>query len=83
MTDGVFRGNGSLPPMYAFEGDGFGAQILMDDANMPNLLGMPYMGNRDALGLYNATREFVLRPMASGGNATACWKRPELCHGNP
>ena len=20
---------------------------------------------------------------AQGGNATACWKRPELCHGNP
>ena len=80
---GVFRGNGSLPPMYAFEVDGFGAQILMDDANMPNLLGIPYMGYRDALGLYNATREFVLRPMASGGNDTACWKRPELCHGNP
>ena len=50
---------------------------------MPNLRGMPYMGYRDPLGLYNATREFVLRPMASGGNATACWKRPELCHGNP
>ena len=40
---GVFKGNLTVPRMYAFEVDGFGNQVLMDDANMPNLLGIPYM----------------------------------------
>ena len=30
--------------IYAFEVDGLGNQILADDANMPNLLGLPYLG---------------------------------------
>ena len=42
-TYGVFEGNLTVPKMYAFEVDGFGNKVLMDDANMPNLLGIPYM----------------------------------------
>eukprot|EP01059_Diplonema_ambulator_P015421 TRINITY_DN2654_c0_g3_i4.p1 TRINITY_DN2654_c0_g3~~TRINITY_DN2654_c0_g3_i4.p1 ORF type:complete len:494 (+),score=119.15 TRINITY_DN2654_c0_g3_i4:84-1484(+) len=46
--------------VYAFEVDGFGNQTLMDDANLPNLLWLPYLGYPDHLQLYNNTRAFVL-----------------------
>ena len=32
-------------PIYAFEVDGFGNQLLMDDANVPSLLAMAYLGD--------------------------------------
>ena len=33
--------------IYAFEVDGFGNHILMDDANVPSLLALPYLGDVD------------------------------------
>ncbi len=46
--------------IYAFEVDGFGNQLLMDDANVPSLLAMPYL---DAAmsddPIYRNTRRFV------------------------
>jgi meiotically up-regulated gene 157 (Mug157) protein len=30
--------------IWAYEVDGFGNQLLMDDANLPSLLGLPYLG---------------------------------------
>ena len=30
-----------------FEVDGFGNHLLMDDANVPSLLAMPYLGDID------------------------------------
>lgn len=46
--------------IYAYEVDGFGNQLLMDDANVPSLLAMAYLGdvsNQDPV--YKNTREFV------------------------
>lgn len=31
--------------IYAFEVDGFGNQLLMDDANVPSLIALPYLGD--------------------------------------
>ena len=47
--------------IYAYEIDGFGGRILMDDANVPNLLSIPYLGYRKANdSVYQNTRRFVL-----------------------
>lgn len=47
--------------LYAYEVDGFGSHYLMDDANVPSLLSLPYLGfcaKDDAV--YMRTRSFVL-----------------------
>jgi uncharacterized protein len=47
--------------IYAYETDGFGNYNLMDDANVPSLLAIPYMQYRPANDpLYLRTRRFVL-----------------------
>ena len=47
--------------IYAYETDGFGNYNLMDDANVPSLLSIPYLGYRPADDpLYQNTRSFVL-----------------------
>ena len=46
--------------IYAFEVDGFGNHLLMDDANVPSLLSMGYLGDvpmNDSV--YQNTRRFV------------------------
>ncbi len=47
--------------VYAYEVDGFGSHVLMDDANVPSLLALPYLG---ALPLnepvYQNTRKMLL-----------------------
>ncbi len=60
-TYGVVPGD----DFYAYEVDGFGQYNLMDDANLPSLLSMPYMGycgKKDPR--YLRTRSFIL----SAGN---------------
>lgn len=48
-------------PIYAYEVDGFGNKNLMDDANVPSLLAMPYIGYTDIDNeLYQNTRKFIL-----------------------
>lgn len=46
--------------IYAFEVDGFGSQLLMDDANAPGLLSMPFLGCMPTSDpIYQNTRKFV------------------------
>lgn len=46
--------------IYAYEVDGFGNQLLMDDANVPSLLAMPYLGDVPLDDpIYQNTRRFV------------------------
>ena len=47
--------------IYAYEVDGFGNQLMMDDANVPSLLALPYLGCCTANDpVYRRTRAFVL-----------------------
>lgn len=47
--------------MYAYEVDGYGGRLMMDDPNVPSLLGLPYLGYCDRNDpIYQATRQFVV-----------------------
>ncbi|WP_339271882.1 glycoside hydrolase family 125 protein [Paenibacillus sp. FSL K6-1330] len=47
--------------IYAYETDGIGNHLLMDDANVPSLLSIPYLGYTSADDpVYQNTRRFVL-----------------------
>jgi hypothetical protein len=47
--------------IYAFEADGYGNQLFVDDANVPSLLSLPYLGAvRPDDPVYLNTRRFVL-----------------------
>lgn len=47
--------------IYALEIDGFGNALFMDDANVPNLLSIPYLGYRSKEDeIYKNTRKFSL-----------------------
>jgi meiotically up-regulated gene 157 (Mug157) protein len=64
--DGGIRAHGmTMHPKYglilAYEIDGFGSVVLMDDANIPSLLSLPYLGWIDAADpVYQATRAAIL-----------------------
>jgi meiotically up-regulated gene 157 (Mug157) protein len=59
--------------LFAYEVDGFGGTLLMDDANTPSLLALPYLGYcASSDPVYQATRKFVLsadNPFFSKGSA--------------
>ncbi|TKY86656.1 hypothetical protein EX895_004296 [Sporisorium graminicola] len=49
--------------IYAYEIDGYGSTYFADDANIPSLLSLPYLGYLDASDeVYQRTRAFVLSP---------------------
>ncbi|WP_433971535.1 glycoside hydrolase family 125 protein [Tunturiibacter lichenicola] len=45
--------------IWAYEVDGYGSKLLMDDANVPSLLGLPYLNSSPDAALYARTRKFV------------------------
>jgi meiotically up-regulated gene 157 (Mug157) protein len=45
--------------IWAYEIDGFGGRVLMDDANVPSLLSLPYLECSPDANLYARTRRFV------------------------
>jgi uncharacterized protein len=45
--------------IWAYEVDGFGSKALMDDANVPSLLALPYLDSSPDQSLYARTRSFV------------------------
>ena len=51
-------------PMLAYEVDGAGSFYLIDDANVPSLLSLPYLGaiGPDDAALFQNTRRFLLSP---------------------
>jgi hypothetical protein len=47
--------------MYAYEVDGFGNKVYMDDANVPSLMSLAYLGaHKPTDELYANTRKFLL-----------------------
>jgi hypothetical protein len=51
----------SFGKMFAFEVDGYGNSLYMDDANVPSLLSIPYLtGLNPADEVYRNTRKFLL-----------------------
>jgi len=65
ITDGIWEHGVVMHKKYgrvfAYEVDGYGGQILMDDANVPSLLALPIMGfvERDNV-VYQNTRKMLL-----------------------
>jgi meiotically up-regulated gene 157 (Mug157) protein len=60
QTFGVVE-SGSAGSIYAYEVDGLGHSLLMDDANSPSLLALPYLGWCSSIDpMYTRTRSFVL-----------------------
>jgi meiotically up-regulated gene 157 (Mug157) protein len=62
--------------IYAYEVDGLGNHLLLDDANPPNLISLPYLDYCPQTDpVYVATRSWALSP------ANPCWAGGAVVHG--
>ncbi|KAJ2896726.1 hypothetical protein IWW38_001940 [Coemansia aciculifera] len=67
ITHGIYEyGTAEHPTfgrVFAYEVDGYGSRLLMDDANVPSLLALPYLGFVNSTDpIYQNTRRLVLSP---------------------
>src|SRR5262249_32997586 len=63
-------------PIYAYEGDGLGGALRLDDATIPSLLALPYIGFCERSDqVYAATRSWLLGP------ANPNWASGRVVHG--
>lgn len=68
-THGVVTNANTGQQVYAYEIDGFGGTIIMDDANIPSLLSAPFLGYVDASDpVYQNTRAYVLGETGTNAN---------------
>lgn len=69
QTHGVYTSAITGLEVYAYEIDGFGGIINMDDANIPSLLSAPFFGYLDSGDeIYQNTRAMVLDETTTKGN---------------
>lgn len=72
-------------PILAYEVDGYGSTLLMDDAGIPSLVSLPYLGAIDpACTVYQNTRRFALcfdNPYYFEGTALAGTGSPHTPYG--
>ncbi|KAJ1663356.1 hypothetical protein IW140_001906 [Coemansia sp. RSA 1813] len=67
IRQGVLQYGTTVHPKYgrvfAYETDGYGSTLIMDDANGPSLLSLPYLGFIESSDpLYKNTRNMILSP---------------------
>jgi hypothetical protein len=55
----TFHDEAAAGTIWAYEIDGYGGQVLSDDANVPSLLSLPYLDCSPDAAVYSRTRKFV------------------------